>query len=208
MKTTSKFFISFLSLLMVLSLAFVPASQTAVIAVTGINSVSLTTLFSTIASAPVVNDSGSQLKSISVANVFDYPVVQQPSGNDGYISTSSKTLTQFAMASNYGSIGILAHNYLAGRYFSSLSSGNIIKVSFSDGSTKNYTISNIKKYQALSPIDPYSQFVDLDDSSTTISSTDLFMNTFGLGGALVLQTCISKNGNSSWGRLFVIAYAS
>jgi len=208
MKTASKLFFSFVTLLMVFSMAFVPAQQISPIAVTGINSVTVTTPLSMIAASPVSNEGGNQLKSVSVSDIFDYQVVQQPSGDSGYVSTSSKTLTQFGMASNYGSIGILAHNYLAGRYFSGLTSGKVIKVTFSDGSTKNYTVSNVKKYQALSPENQYSDFVDLSDSSRTLSSTDLFMNTFGLSGALVLQTCITKDGNSSWGRLFVIAYAS
>ena len=208
MKTTAKFLFSFITLLMALSLAFIPAQQISPIAVTGINSLTVTAPLSMIAASPVSNEGGNQLKSVSVSGIFDYQVVQQPAGDSGYVSTGSKTLTQFGMASNYGSIGILAHNYLAGRYFSNLSSGKVIKVTFADGSTKNYTVSSVKKYQALSPENQYSDFVDLNDSSTTLSSTDLFMNTFGQSGALVLQTCITKDGNSSWGRLFVIAYAS
>lgn len=208
MKTTAKFFFSFITLLMALSLAFSPAQQVSPIAVTGINSFTVTAPLSMTVASSISNEGGNQLKSVSVSGVFDYQVVQQPSGNFGYVSTGSKTLTQFGMASSYGSIGILAHNYLAGRYFSSLSSGKVIKVTFTDGSTKNYTVSSVKKYQALSPESQYSDFVDLNGSSTTLSSTDLFMNTFGKSGALILQTCITKDGNSSWGRLFVIAYAS
>ncbi|MHC1740489.1 MAG: hypothetical protein AB9897_05200 [Anaerolineaceae bacterium] len=209
MKTTSRTFFFLLSILTVLSLAFAPVQQAATIAVTGLNSPAI------VSNAPLsiqavksANDGSSTLKKVSVSNVFDLNVVQQPSGNAGYVSTRSNTLTQFGMASNYGSIGILAHNYLAGAYFSKLSSGSVITLTFTDGSTKNYTVSSVKKYQALSPTSQYSNFVDVNDSSTTLSSTDMFMSTFGLSGALVLQTCISKNGNSSWGRLFVIAYAS
>ena len=209
MKMTSKFYLFLLSFLTILSLAGIPAPTGSAIPVTGLSSLSIIAN----ATSPSVQSakesaSNSQLASIKIENVFDLPVVQQPSSNSGYVSTRNNTLTQFGLASRYGSIGILAHNYLAGKYFSSLSSGEVITLTFADGTTKNYTVSSIKQYQALTPDSQYSKFVDLNDYSKTLSSSDLFMDTFGLSDALVLQTCITKNGNSSWGRLFVIAYAS
>lgn len=204
MKTNKKFFLVIVATLIALSMVMAPVQQGSVIAVTGLSNSSADTA---VQPANTSNDGSSTVTRVTVSNLFDLPVVQQPSGNAGYVSTKSNTLTQFGMASSYGSIGILAHNNLAGKYFKSLS-GKTITVTFSDGSTKNYTVSSVKSYQALSPSDPYSNFVDLNDSSVTLSSTDLFLNTFGIGGALVFQTCIAKNGNSSWGRMFVIAYAS
>ena len=144
----------------------------------------------------------SQLVGVFVKNVMAVSVVQQSSAS--YVSTKSGTVTQFGMASQYGSVGLLAHNYLAGASFSKLSAGTEIYLVFGDGSTKLYQVNNIKKYQALSPNDPYSSFVNLDSSENTLSSTDVFNETYGSGG-LVLQTCISKNGVSSWGRLFIMA---
>ncbi len=144
----------------------------------------------------------SQLVGVFVKNVMAVTVVQQSSAS--YVSTNSGTVTQFGMASQYGSIGLLAHNYLAGGSFSKLGSGTEIVLVYGDGSTKTYQVNSIKKYQALSPSDPYSNFINLDSPDTTISSTDVFNQTYGSGG-LVLQTCISKNGNSSWGRLFIMA---
>lgn len=191
---------------------FTPAFSMANIPVTGSNA--------SVAAAPnalksvddfaasVNNGSASQITGIYAADKFAVKVVQQPSGNSGYVSTSSETATQFGLASSYGSIGILAHNYLAGGYFFGLSSGSTITVIYGDGSKKDYTVSEVRQYQALNPSSVYSNFVNLSDTSKQLSSTDLFYETYGKSGALVLQTCISKNGNSSWGRLFVIAYAS
>ena len=216
MQSSNKFFLSILSALTVLSIAFSAAPTTAIVPVTGytdsgviVNAAhqlsvkSLDTFTSS-----VTNENSYQLTGVYVQDTFALPVVQQPSGNAGYVSTTSNTLTQFGMASNYGSVGILAHNYLAGQYFSNMYSGETITLVYGNGSTKNYTVSAVKEFQALSPSSPYSSFVDVNSSSRTLSSTDLFLSTFGLNGALVLQTCIAKNGNSSWGRLFVIAYAS
>ena len=210
MKTTNKLLLVLLSALTVLSMGFSPVQPKSMIAVTSISpsfAANSTIQFSEQA-VNTANSDSNAVSRVSAADLFDFSVVQQPSGNAGYVSSKSNTLTQFAMASNYGSTGILAHNNLAGKYFKSLSSGKTITVTYSDGSTKSYTVSSIKQYQALSPSDPYSSFIDLDNTSTQLSSTDLFLSTFGISGALVLQTCISKNGNSSWGRLFVIAYAS
>jgi hypothetical protein len=205
---TNKLFLIIVSTLIALTMVMAPAQQSAGIAITGLqNSASNSSVDYSTQPVNTLSDGSSTVTRVTVSDLFDFPVIQQPSGNAGYVSSKSSTLTQFGMATSYGSIGILAHNNLAGKYFKSLS-GKTITVTFSDGSTKNYTVSTVKQFQALSPSDPYSNFVDLNDSSVTLSSTDLFLNTFGIGGALVFQTCIAKNGNSSWGRLFIIAYAS
>ena len=208
MKNNFKFALVLLSTLIVLSMVFAPVQAGAPIAVTGLSTVAVNnnTVQYSVRNVNSSNDSASTVKKISVDGLFDLSVVQQPSGNAGYVSTKKDTLTQFGMASSYGSIGILAHNNLAGKYFPNIS-GKTITVTFSDGSTKKYTVSSVMKFQALEPTNQYSKFVDLN-SSETLSSTDLFMKTFGLSGALVFQTCIAKDGSASWGRMFVIAYAS
>lgn len=152
--------------------------------------------------ASLKKSDASQLVGVFVQNVMAVRVVQQSS--DNYVSTSSGTVTQFGLASQFGSIGLLAHNYLSGSNFSKLGSGTEIVLVFGDGSTKRYQVSAVKKYQALSPTDPYSDFINVDNPDSTLTSSEVFNETYGAGG-LVLQTCISKNGNSSWGRLFVIA---
>ena len=152
-------------------------------------------------SQQVTNGNSGQITGIYSDNLFALSVVQQPSGQAGYVSTAGNTATQFGMAS---ALGFLAHNYLSGSLFSYLYSGAAITVVYGDGHTRAYQVSQIRKFQALSPDSPYSDFVDLS-SGSTLSATDLFYATYGVSGQLVLQTCISANGNSSWGRLFVIA---
>jgi hypothetical protein len=149
----------------------------------------------------VNNGNAGQITGIYSDNLFALAVVQQPSGQAGYVSTAGNTATQFGMASG---LGFLAHNYLSGSLFSYLYGGAPITVVYGDGHTQAYQVSQIRKFQALSPESPYSDFVDLA-SGSTLSATDLFYATYGVGGQVVLQTCISANGNSSWGRLFIIA---
>lgn len=212
MKTFLQKFVRILLVNASLMLAFAPALNTVTIPVTGPSAL-VAAAPSTLQSlddfaSSVKTGSSSQITGIYAADKFALTVVQQPSGNPGYVSTASETVTQFGLATSYGSTGLLAHNYLAGKYFSSISSGATITVIFGDGSKKNYTVSEVRQYQALDPTNIYSNFVNLSDSSKKLSSTDVFNQTFGKSGALVLQTCINKDGNSSWGRLFIIAYAS
>jgi hypothetical protein len=136
---------------------------------------------------------------------FAYPVVQQPSSNAGYIATEDDIVTQFQMANQFGSIGMIAHNYLAGSEFFDLNIGDEIDVVYGNGETEIYVIVDLRSYQALSPNSPYSSFVNLASPSVTLSVTQVFYETYGIAGRLILQTCIEESGNESWGRLFVIA---
>ena len=69
-----------------------------------------------------------QLTGVYVKDEFAFPVLQQPSGQPGFVSTAAETVTQFALANRYGTIGLLAHNYLAGANFSQLTIGEKISL--------------------------------------------------------------------------------
>ena len=142
---------------------------------------------------------------IYVENILADHIVQQPQGNPGFVSPEKNTVTQFKMASQFGTIGILAHNSAAGESFFDLQLDDVIFLVQSSGELQAYSVIEIQKYQALSPSDPYSNFVDLSNPSSTISAQTLFLRTYGRGDSLILQTCIENAGNPSWGRLFVIA---
>jgi len=132
-------------------------------------------------------------------------VIQQPSNNPGYISPTENTVTEFGMARDYGTIGMLAHNYLAGAAFHTLETGTVIYLVYGDGSVQPYTIANLLSYQALQPNSPYSNFLSLDNPDEYLTAADLFYSVYGQEDALVLQTCIENQGIDSWGRLFIIA---
>jgi len=136
--------------------------------------------------------------------VLAYSVVRQPSGNAAFVSENAGEVTQFALAAEYGSQAFLAHNYLAGASFFALSEGEIITVVYGDGSSQQYRIENIKRYQALSPDSTQSSFVDLE-TGKQLSASNLFRNTYNSDNTVVLQTCIAQDGISTWGRLFITA---
>ena len=136
---------------------------------------------------------------------FALPVVQQPSSNPGFVSAEAEVLTQFGLASEYGTLGFLAHNTLSGVNFFDLKVGETIVLVLGDGILRTFIISEQLSYQALSPSSPYSNFRDLNDTSIEITSTDLFNQIYAEKGKLVFQTCIASNGVENWGRYFVIA---
>ncbi len=152
--------------------------------------------------ASLKKSDASQLVGVYVKDVMALTVVQQASTYS--VSSKSGTVTQFGLAGKYGSIGLLAHNYLSGSNFSKLGLGTEIILIFGDGSIKTYKVNTLKKYQALSPSDPFSNFINLDKPNVTITSDNVVNETYGAGD-LVLQTCIKQNGVSAWGRLFIIA---
>ncbi len=151
------------------------------------------------------NGNAGQVVGVYVEDVMSLRVVQQPSSDAAYVSTVPNTATYFAMVRNItGNTGLLAHNYLAGAYFFSLSPGQSVTLIYGDGTTDEYVVSNAEEFQALSPNSPTSNFVSLS-SGETLSSTDLFYRVFGGGARTTFQTCIAQGNEDSWGRLFVIA---
>jgi hypothetical protein len=142
---------------------------------------------------------------IYVSNTLAFPIVQQPSDNSGFVSTKENVVTNFAFASQYKSTGLLAHNYLAGAQFPAINNGQHLALVLGNGSVVYYKVTAIRSYQALQPYSPYSNFIDLADTTRKLSATDLFMETYGIADRLVLQTCIDAEGIDSWGRLFIIA---
>jgi hypothetical protein len=150
------------------------------------------------------NGESQTLVGVYVGGVMALPVIQQPAAQPAYVSSDNNVLTQFSMASQYGTTGILAHNYLAGDNFFKIVKGQDVVLVFGDGKTKTYRIEDIQSYQALSPYSVYSNFVDLSAPTSKLSSTEVFNRVYGQAGALVLQTCIKVGSESSWGRIFLI----
>lgn len=136
---------------------------------------------------------------------FALSIVQQPAGQPGFISLEENVITEFRLARDYGSIGLLAHNYLAGEKFFQLGIGEPIYLVYGDGRVEKYSVLDIDTYQALSPNSPTSQFLNLEGDKEQLSAADLFYRMYAQDDTLIFQTCIKREGNESWGRLFVVA---
>lgn len=77
---------------------------------------------------------------------------------------------------------LIAHNYLDGVYFKELEPGDMIR--YYDGEWEDYKVTQVYETKNPDPKWVYREVFTKD---------------------LVLQTCIYKDGDLNWGRLFVVA---
>lgn len=152
----------------------------------------------------VADGAAGVIRGLYSENIFALQVIQQPSGKAGFVSSIEGVATQFSMTNQYGTTGLLAHNYLSGRYFFGLEVGDIVQIVYGNGEVKGYQIAEIQRYQALQPNSSNSQFLDLN-TGEKLSATQLFKRVYMGNHHLTLQTCIQEGSEDSWGRLFIIA---
>jgi hypothetical protein len=155
----------------------------------------------------VGNGQPDELRGVYIAGFLAAPIVQQPVGMDDFVSPWQNYVTQFGMASKYGSTGLLAHNFLAGEKFDLLQEGHEIHLVFGDGRVDTLVVLEILRFQAIDPASTSSTFIDLKTHGR-LNYADLFARVYNRPGQVVFQTCIEQNGEPSWGRLFVIAGSS
>jgi len=152
----------------------------------------------------VENGRSTVVRGVYVRDAFALPVVQQPKDNPAYVSSASDYVTEFSMARRYGTIGMLAHNHLAGEHFSLIEKGDKVSLVYGNGKIGTFVVTKIIRYQALSPNSPYTPFLDLETGETK-TVEQVFFEMYSGKGHLTLQTCIAQDDEPSWGRLFIIA---
>lgn len=163
--------------------------------------------------ARVKNGRADKIVGVYVQNVLALPVIQQPADangnpiNPGFVSENDDEATQFLYAYIFadGNIGLIAHNYLAGRYFFNLQIGDLVELIYGDGRVEEYVIAEMPSYRALSPRSTTSDFEDLK-TGAIMTSTELFYRVYGGEKRVTFQTCIARDNDSEWGRLFPIAF--
>lgn len=154
--------------------------------------------------ASVQDGAADELRGVYADGIFAVPVEQQPASNPAFVSPIADSVTRFRLAAQFGNVGLLAHNFLTGQYFFEFAGGERISLIYGDGRIETYQVSRIYQYQATDPSSPTSNFIDLD-TNKHLSASELFTKVYRGPKHLVLQTCIAKNLNDSWGRLFIIA---
>jgi len=155
-------------------------------------------------SISVQNGDAKALRGVYVPNVLALSIVQQPSNNPGFLSQKTDDVTQFRLAQKYGTVGLVAHNYLAGKYFLNLQENDEVRLIYGDGHVDTFVVTEVLQYQALQPNSIYSSFRDVN-TNETLTVGKMFKRVFVSNGHVTFQTCLENNGLSTWGRLFVIA---
>ncbi|WP_145962565.1 hypothetical protein [Bellilinea caldifistulae] len=152
--------------------------------------------------ADTVKNGANQIAGLYVEKLLAKPVVQQPQGNYEYISNDPDTITQF-MLTTPEVVGLLAHNHLAGKFFFEIQPGARLFLVNGVGEVTEFEVVEVHSYQVLKSVGG-SKYQDL--STAEIIDTGQLFAKFYMGDAhLTLQTCISKDGDPSWGRLFIYA---
>ena len=134
-------------------------------------------------------------------------IEQQPKKQYGYIPNKEGAGSQFQSTSDYGSMGVLAHNYLSGQRFFNMKQGDEVSANYVGGGKsagEQFEVAEIHRYQATNPNSQTSSFVDLD-TGEKLTFEQLYHNMYNENNPLVFQTCIERDGNNQWGRLFVVA---
>jgi hypothetical protein len=144
------------------------------------------------------------LRGVYVPGLFALPVVQQPANDPGFVAPIVDVVTDFKYAKDAGNIGLLAHNYLAGKSFPLLQIGHEVRAINGNGAVEYFRVTKILRYQALDSRNVFSDFIDLE-TGQRLSATALFEKVYRGARHLTFQVCIEQNGDASWGRLFVIA---
>lgn len=132
-------------------------------------------------------------------------IKDQPTDQPGYVSSDPGVATRFALAEDYGSLGLLAHAQIAGRHFLTLQTGQVLTLIHGDGSEEEFRIEEIKNFQALNPKDPRTDFKSIEPESKPYTQEELFYLIYAHPDRLVLQTCIISDDYNLWGRKFIIA---
>ncbi len=152
----------------------------------------------------VQNREANTLRGVYVPGILALPIAQQPAGNAGYVSNKVGEVTQFGMATQFGNVGLLAHNHLSGSDFSSLAVGQEVRLVYGNGTVEYFEITQVLKFEALEPNNPYSSFRDLSNDEF-LTAAQLFKKVYGGERHVTFQTCIANAESLSWGRLFVLA---
>lgn len=193
-------FIAKLCLVVLLGSLWIPTAQAG--AMTGHQADDLPSLQAFV--SQIKSGQSGELVGVYIPEILAAKVTQQPDGNAEFVTPWQDFVTQFGIASKVGSTGLLAHNYLAGQTFSKLSKDQTFHLVYGNGATTPFVVTDVLQYQALEPNSTSSTFKDLV-TGESLTAPELFKKVYDRPGMVIFQTCISANGNSSWGRLFIIA---
>jgi hypothetical protein len=152
----------------------------------------------------VQNGEADVLRGVYAPGVFALPVTQQPAQDPNYVSNRNGEATEFSLASQYGNVGLLAHNTLSGRSFSELAAGQEVRLVYGDGNIEYFVVTEVLKFQALQPKSTWSRFRPMNGAEE-LSAGQVFERVYSGDRHVTFQTCIRAYGDWNWGRLFVLA---
>ena len=143
-------------------------------------------------------------RGVFVEGVLAVPVRQQPTDDPAFVSTENDTVTQFKSAAVNGVTGLLAHNFLTGIQFYKMEIGQEVDVVYGDGHIARYQIDGIFQFQKLDPDNLRSDLINLKTGKRE-TTNQVFSRFYAGEDHVTFQTCLERDGLSSWGLTFVVA---
>ncbi len=145
------------------------------------------------------------VRGVYVPEVLALSVWQQPTHKVNYVFPARGVVTQFGSAAQYGVVGLLAHDTSSGALFFRLQPGQVVWLVYGDGATRKYKVDTLYRYQTLKPDSVYSDLVNLD-TQLTENVNEVFGKVYMGVDQVTFQTCIPRDGNTAWGKLFIVAH--
>lgn len=122
--------------------------------------------------------------------------VRYQGGEYGFVADLRGAVTLFQAAWDDGSLGFLAHNYLAGAAFYELRAGNLLRVTAADGSSRWYVV---RETMVFTAIDPGKWWTDvIDEEGRRWSQEEVYAGLYERQGWVVLQTCWGEGRYAGW----------
>lgn len=126
----------------------------------------------------------------------------QPVGQPSYVTNVPGKVTLFRQTLARNALVFIIHNDLGGTRLYDTKIGDLIYVSSAQDRVY-YEVIHIYRFRADQPTDPFSDLFELETGErfTVDAAYDLVFP----GGYVTIETCIIRNGDVNWGRIFIQA---
>lgn len=144
-----------------------------------------------------IRDNTINLRGLYAESIVELKIVQSPTNT---LSMKADEVLELSISEQLGNTILVAHNTLGGKNFKYLTLGQTIYTIKGNGSYEKSIIIEIAEFESLSN-NLYKE------SSTGLIFTDMqLVERFFFGNKhVLLQTCVEKDYNYGWGRLFIVA---
>ena len=111
------------------------------------------------------------------------------------ISNASTVPADYGYVMRYGAMNFAAHNYRDGQYFSEIQVGDTVY--YCEKGCTGYTVTELVQAEMAG--------TDMLIDGELLTEPQVIETYLERPDTLVLFTCVEKDGNGVWGRLFVVA---
>ncbi len=153
----------------------------------------------------VIDGQAGTVRGLYIPGLIALRIVPQPDGQFDFISYEEDTATQFQSPTFFGVIGLLAHNFLSGRFFLQVLPGQVLTIIYGNGQMEDFQVAEIHDYERLTELDLHSNFQDVQNNQT-LSADQVFQLYYQGAHHLTLQTCLEKGGDWNWGVRMITAF--